>query len=97
MRVTMKPILILLCAWVLWSEFQDFRQQSKPSWLIVDSFDGKVPCEGERRRGIENVKTLARTRQQPIKEVGRSLFVDDPGTMHTFLCAPDTVDPRPRP
>ena len=76
----MKRAIVLLCAWVLWSQSvnRPGTETSKTLWVYYteNAFETRQAC-------LDALEVLQ-------KEANKGKFYS------TFLCLPDTVDPRGR-
>jgi hypothetical protein len=88
--------VLLLVLWILWSELSGGSE--KPEWQYLETFETRAVCEEQARQ------TASRMQQRPfVKKVlssGVTHFTYLSAKGFTFalsyLCVPDTVDPRPK-
>ncbi len=93
------------CAWVLWYR-TEFASTVKASWEsndIILAFESLQDCEVELTARVKNLHK-ERRKKSPEKDVSKIEWMDR-GVIrfynggksflsHTFVCLPDTVDPR---
>jgi hypothetical protein len=90
----------LIYAWVLWSQTVYLVPSDRPTeWKVIDGAESKQECEvlGEQMRAqrVEiDTDNLIQTRKGPNVWWIRK----EPPLAYglTFICLPETVDPRPR-
>jgi hypothetical protein len=87
------------CAWVLWQRDQTLRvQQVDEKWWLLEATQTFQECRTKARKGVEASVQIA-------KEQGHSYTVDETTVtssnqgqtamrLTSYLCLPDTVDPR---
>lgn len=89
--VPMTPLIpVLLCAWLLWVESKHYLLD-RTTWEIVDTYLSREVCQ----RGLE-ARLVRRKDDGPEWKVLHYTVLRQFDSS-TFLCVPDTFDPRPRP
>src|SRR5215475_7710518 len=72
------------CAWVLWFRYADAERKEGSDMSPARAFSGRSECEQARQEGEAGSEKENKARAG----AGR------PHVFTTFLCLPDTVDPR---
>jgi len=86
------------CAWVLWRYERSVPgAPSGVTWAVDDTADTRAACEGLRTRAVMNSATEPELRQ--ILLPTGVIYYDEHSKVvrhRSYLCLPDTLDPRPR-
>ena len=104
-----QKVILLLCAWVLWIHHEEDRiHQGKPperssTWELIHASPTLDECNTIKFR-IWRVYANRCRDQGRCQSVAGELFMETleshdnfaAGVSDTFLCLPDTVDPRGR-
>lgn len=81
--------------WVLWSRVQLGNTQS---WNYVDTYDTRKECDGGAAMWVEKQSKHPAWQRILGKSKNMLRFINEDGyeTTLEYICAPDSVDPRPR-
>ena len=90
-------------AWILWERVEFFSPSVPAEWEIHGATETRAECstvlEVHWKQKLEFIQS---TQNPAIEKVTSSLggiavkLKEGPLSLHTFLCLPDTIDPRPR-
>jgi hypothetical protein len=83
--------VLLMVLWVLWSEFLG---DGKPEWNSIDTFNTEAACTEESQQRASRAK-----QNRKVLNSGPTYFTYrsvDATYMLSYICVPDTVDPRPK-
>jgi hypothetical protein len=82
---------LLLVLWILWSELLG---DGKPEWNSIDTFNTQTACTEELQQKASRAK-----QNRKVLNSGPTHFTYksvDRTYMLSYICVPDTVDPRPK-
>jgi hypothetical protein len=82
---------LLLVLWILWSELLG---DGKPEWNTIDTFNTEAACTEESQQRASRAK-----QNRKVLNSGPTHFTYksvDGTYMLSYICVPDTVDPRPK-
>lgn len=90
-----------LLAWVVWLHSTGILgPASKESWSIMGAYDTKQECDRSIPSRVEFFKSIPYSGVVKMTQKGENTvetrWTDGTFTASTFICLPDTIDPRPR-
>ena len=83
--------VLLMVLWVLWSELLG---DGKPEWNYIDTFNTEAACTEESQQRASRAKQNRKVLNSgPTHFTYRSVNAT---YMLSYICVPDSVDPRPK-
>jgi hypothetical protein len=90
-----------LLAWILWlHNFETLGSQHKDFWNTIAGYETEQQCDKETPLTLTLFEQFLRKKHPELKitvkgETLEALWANGMLTASTFICLPDTVDPRP--